>query len=178
MLRYFFILPVIAAALACSSCRSGPEESPKADARTAVAILNPTEGNEVKGMVTFTQLEDGVQIIAEISGLTPGEHGFHIHEFGDCSAPDGSSAGGHYNPTDEMHGGPDSSVRHVGDLGNVIADSTGNAKYERVDTVISLTGPDSIIGKSVIVHADADDYVTQPTGNAGKRLACGVIVAN
>lgn len=145
----------------------------------ALAELTPTEGNDVRGEVTFAQIEDGVLIVAEASGLTAGLHGFHIHETGDCSAPDATSAGGHFNPGGTPHGAPDASgsERHVGDLGNIEASIDGTARYERVDAVISLGGPNSIIGKAVIIHAGEDDYTSQPTGEAGGRLACGIIVS-
>lgn len=142
---------------------------------TAVAILNPTQGSEVYGRVAFAPVDKGILVVAEVHGLTPGKHGFHIHEKGDCSAPDGSSAGGHFNPTNMPHAGPDAEKRHVGDLGNIEADENGDAFYERVDTVIKLEGENSIIGKAVIVHSGVDDLETQPTGDAGGRLACGVI---
>lgn len=141
----------------------------------AVAVLSPTKGNSVAGTVTFTKVDGGVKIVADVTGLTPGQHGFHIHEFGDCSAPDAMSAGGHFNPTHMQHGGPDAEVRHAGDFGNLEADASGNAHYERVDKMISLDGAESIISHGVIVHAKADDLKTQPTGNAGARVACGAI---
>ncbi len=141
----------------------------------AVATIHPTKGNAVHGEVTFTQTANGIHVIADIEGLKPGKHGFHVHEHGDCSAPDASSAGGHFNPTSQKHGAPEAHERHVGDLGNIEADNQGHAHYDRVDAVIALEGPNSIIGKSVIVHADPDDFKTQPTGNAGGRLGCGVI---
>jgi superoxide dismutase, Cu-Zn family len=142
----------------------------------AVAVVQGLGEHKVKGKVTFTQKTDGVEVVAELTGLQPGEHGFHVHEFGDCSMADGKCAGGHFNPTNMPHAGPDSEKRHVGDLGNVKADSTGNAKYKRLDTMISLSGPNSIIGRSVIVHAKPDDFKTQnPPGNAGDRIGCGVI---
>lgn len=144
--------------------------------KEAHAYLNATSGNRVRGSVTFTAVEGGVKIIADIDNLTPGEHGFHIHEHGNCSASDASSAGGHFNPTNKQHAGPDAANRHEGDLGNLIADENGHAHYERIDKVISLNGPNSIIGKSVIVHEKADDYKTQPSGDSGDRVACGVIV--
>ena len=141
----------------------------------AVCVLHPTEGNDVGGIITFIQTKDGVKIVADVEGLTPGKHGFHIHEYGDCSSKDGKSAGGHFNPTNKKHGSPDAEERHVGDLGNLIANDQGRAHYERIDIVISLNGPYSIIGRGIIVHAGEDDFVTQPTGDAGARVACGVI---
>jgi len=148
----------------------------RADSVTkAVATLSPTQGNTVSGVVTFTKTDGGVKIVADVAGLTPGQHGFHIHEFGDCSATDAASAGGHFNPTHRQHGGPDAEMRHAGDFGNLDADASGKAHYERVDKVIALDGPESIIGHAVIVHAKADDLKSQPSGNAGARVACGVI---
>ncbi len=141
----------------------------------AVAVLVPTQGSSVNGTVTFTKVDNGVKIVADISGLTQGDHGFHIHEFGDCTSPDALSAGGHYNPSAMPHNAPDSNTRHEGDLGNITADASGKAHYERIDQDATLNGPDSVIGRSLIVHADADDFKTQPTGNSGARLACGVI---
>jgi Cu-Zn family superoxide dismutase len=142
----------------------------------AVAMVEGLGEHKVKGKVTFTQKEDGVEIVGEFTGLQPGQHGFHVHEYGDCSMADGKCAGGHFNPTGMPHAGPDDAKRHVGDLGNIKADSTGNASYKRVDTVISLNGPQSIIGRSVIIHAKPDDFKTQqPPGNAGDRIGCGVI---
>lgn len=141
----------------------------------AVAVLSPTQGNSVSGTVTFVKVQTGVKIVADVSGLTPGQHGFHVHEFGDCSAPDGASAGGHFNPSRMQHAGPDTGFRHAGDFGNLVVDASGKAHYERVDTMILLNGPNSIIGHAVIIHEKADDLKTQPTGNAGGRVACGVI---
>jgi Cu-Zn family superoxide dismutase len=141
----------------------------------AVAVLHSTQGNEAHGRVTFTQADSGIAIVADIEGLAPGEHGFHVHRFGDCTAPDGTSAGGHFNPDGMPHGAPSDAERHVGDLGNVTADDAGMAHYERTDDVIALSGPHSIIGRGIIVHAGADDLVSQPTGNAGPRVACGVV---
>lgn len=142
---------------------------------TAVAIMHPKGGSFVQGIVTFIMVPDGIKIIADVEGLTPGKHGFHIHEYGDCSAPDGTSSGGHFNPEDMPHGAPTDAQRHAGDLGNLIADSDGKAHYERTEDHISFVGPHSIIGLAVIVHTGEDDLVSQPTGNAGPRVACGVI---
>lgn len=148
-------------------------------AGSALARLKPTAGNAAAGEVTFTpEAGVGVRIRARVEALGPGLHGFHIHERGDCSAADASSAGGHYNPHDTPHGSPlgAAGTRHVGDLGNLTADSsTGEAVYERVDPLLTLTGPHTIVGRSVIVHAGEDDLTTQPTGGAGARIACGVI---
>jgi Cu-Zn family superoxide dismutase len=141
----------------------------------AIAVLSPTQGNEARGNLYFTRVKDGVRIDGEITGLKPGPHGFHIHEKGDCSAPDATSAGGHYNPDKMPHGSPSSTQRHAGDFGNIEANSSGVAKFSLIDHTATLDGPNSILGHAVIVHADPDDMKTQPTGNAGKRVACGVI---
>jgi len=147
----------------------------------AVAVLRPTEGNKASGMVTFTEVADGVRVDAHITGLTPGKHGFHVHEFGDCSSADGSAAGAsaagdHFNPAKNPHGAPDAGERHEGDMGNIEADASGAAKLNYVDHTLSLhDGAKSIIGRSVIVHEKADDLKSQPGGDAGGRIACGVI---
>jgi Cu-Zn family superoxide dismutase len=141
----------------------------------AVAELHGTKGNNVKGTVSFTKEENGITIVADIEGLTPGKHGFHIHEYGDCTADDGTSAGGHFNPENVKHGAPTDSVRHVGDLGNITADKDGNAHLEWTDPLLSFTGSHSIIGRAVVVHGGEDDLTSQPSGNAGPRVACGVI---
>jgi Cu-Zn family superoxide dismutase len=146
-----------------------------APATRAVAQLHPLGGSGVSGTVTFAPVAGGVQVSARLSGLTPGAHGFHVHEFGDCSAPDGTSAGGHFNPAGEPHGGPTDAHRHAGDMGNVTAGADGTATLEYVDSHLSFEGATSVLGRGVIVHARADDLKTQPTGNAGGRVACGVI---
>jgi superoxide dismutase, Cu-Zn family len=147
-----------------------------ASAQTATATVAPTAGNTAKGMVTFTQKGDKVTVTAQLSGLTPGGHGFHVHEKGDCSAPDATSAGGHFNPTGKQHGDPTAPDHHAGDMPMLQADASGNASLT-VD-VAGLTigsGGTDIVGKSVVIHKDADDFKTQPAGNSGPRLACGVI---
>ena len=141
----------------------------------AVAVLHPASSSQVRGVVLFVQKDGFVEITGEIVGLTPGPHGFHIHEFGDCSAPDATSAGEHFNPTGMPHGAPEDPRRHVGDLGNIVADAYGKATLRMTDKMIQLHGPNSIVGRSVILHANPDDFKSQPAGNAGPRLACGVI---
>jgi Cu-Zn family superoxide dismutase len=151
-----------------------PEE--KSAPLKAIAVLHPTQGNNITGTVTFTEVADGVQVQAEVTGLSPGKHGFHVHEFGDCSAADASSAGAHFNPTNQPHAAPDATARHVGDMGNVEADASGAAKLNYLDHNMSLANDrTSIIGRSVVVHAKADDLKSQPAGDSGARVACGVI---
>jgi Cu-Zn family superoxide dismutase len=148
-------------------------------AQNAVAELKPTQGNTVSGTTTFVERGDKVLVEGRLTGLPPGLHGFHVHEKGDCSAPDASSAGAHFNPTAKAHGNPLSGEHHVGDLGNVTADAQGNAvlviELPVRDFSLANNAPDSIVGRSLIVHADPDDLKTQPAGNSGKRVACGVI---
>lgn len=146
-----------------------------ADPTKAIAVLTPASESDVRGIVTFTQSAEGVKIVADITGLSPGKHGFHIHEFGDCSGKDATSAGGHYNPTSHPHAGPEADKHHVGDMGNLEADASGKAHLELTDKNMKLTGAAGIIGYAVIVHEKADDLKTQPTGDAGGRVACGVI---
>ena len=143
--------------------------------KKAICVLSPTMNNHVTGIITFTQTDNGVLVVADIQGLTEGKHGFHIHQYGDCSGEDGKTTGGHFNPLNKKHGAPGDVERHVGDLGNVIADASGKAHLEMEDHIIQLNGPNSIIGRAIIVHAGEDDFTTQPTGNAGARVASGVI---
>ncbi len=145
------------------------------ETQKAIAVLSPASDSKVMGTITFTKSGDGVKVVADITGLTPGKHGFHIHEFGDCSDPKAASAGGHFNPGKHQHGAPDASDRHAGDLGNIEADASGKAHLELTDKAMKLSGDESILGHAVIVHEKADDLKTQPTGDAGGRLACGVI---
>lgn len=176
-IRFELVIPTLALAVVLSGCAQQQEaEQPGRPAvNKAVAVLHPTEGSEVHALVSFTREAEGVHVVAHVEGLEPGDHGFHIHEFGDCSAADATSAGGHYNPEDVPHGGPESPQHHVGDLGNITADENGVATLEQVFPFLSLGGQQSIIGRAVIVHADADDLSSQPTGAAGARLACGVV---
>lgn len=145
-----------------------------------IAILTPTAGNDVTGSVTFAQDGDKVTVTAKVMGLEPdSKHGFHIHEFGDISSADGTSAGGHFNPEGHDHALPTTEIRHAGDLGNLATNAEGTAELTvTVDNVSLMEGADAIVGRSVIVHEKADDG-GQPTGNAGPRVAMGVIgVAN
>jgi superoxide dismutase, Cu-Zn family len=141
----------------------------------AVAILIHTKkGQGVEGRVTFTPSNETMHVHAEISGLTPGDHGFHIHEFGVWS-DDGMASGGHFNPTMQKHAGIDTPKRHIGDLGNITANANGNATLDLDDPSLTFHGPTSIIGRGVVVHEKADDLKSQPSGDAGGRLAVGVI---
>ena len=172
----FMFVAAIATAVNAQTMNSNMHmPAAKSMVNKAVCVIYPTQGNNVTGTVTFTKVEGGVKVVADLKGLAKGKHGIHIHECGDCSAADGTSAGGHFNPMGESHGAPMDAMRHAGDMGNIEADATGNAHLEYIDKNISFEGMASIIGRSVIVHKDEDDLKTQPTGNAGARVACGVI---
>ena len=162
---------LLAALLAgCAGMDAGPGAS-------AIAVLAPTAGSTTTGQVRFAQTGRRVVVSGEVRGLKPNaEHGFHVHEKGDCSSRDGMSAGGHYNPTGAPHGRHGAGLHHAGDLPSLRADANGVASFRFESSTISVgSGPADIVGKGLIVHRDPDDYTTQPTGNAGARLACAVI---
>ena len=161
---------------ACASPKGGTiYEDP-----SAIAVLAPTQGSLVHGAVTFVRTSGVALVQVNMTGFEPNStHGLHIHESGDCTARDGSSAGGHFNPTSSGHGGPKDSSRHSGDLGNITADSKGMIySSSKIGDVAFGTGPDSIIGRGLVVHADKDDLKSQPAGNSGARVACGTITRN
>ena len=168
---------IAAAAVICLLAGCGMMESRTGRASTAKATLQPNKDSDVKGAATFAQQGEKVQLVANISGLKPGqEHGFHIHEKGDCNSGDGMGAGGHFNPLGKPHAHPSMPERHAGDMFALKSDDYGNATLSIELDVITVTeGPTGIVGRGLIVHAQADDYNTQPTGNAGARVACGVI---
>lgn len=173
MNRQGLVLAALAAA-ALAGCQSMSPGGPA----LASAGLKSTTGNKTVGEVTFEQVGAKVRVTAQVIGLKPNqEHGFHIHELGNCGSGDGMSAGGHFNPYGKPHGRGES--RHAGDLPNLKADAKGRAKLAvDVDVITVTPGPASIIGRGIIVHAQPDDYASQPVGNAGARMACGVIKAN
>jgi len=143
--------------------------------RVLVAVMTATAGNKAQGTVTFTGTKDGIQVDAIITGLTPGDHAIHIHQYGDLRKQDGKGTGGHYNPEGHDHALPSTEMRHAGDLGNLSADADGNASYSITIDNVTLAGTHNpIIGRGVIIHAKVDDG-GQPTGNAGARVSQGVI---
>lgn len=149
-------------------------------AQGAVAQIAPTQGNTVTGSLALAQSPQGVHITGSIQGLKPdAEFGFHVHEKGDCTAPDGSSAGGHFNPTQAPHGNPAGASHHAGDMLNIHSNAEGVAQVDATAAGTSLHGDPGtdVIGKAIVVHESPDDYTTQPSGNSGKRVACGVIAA-
>ena len=155
-----------------------PEEvSNEPAAASAVATIEAKSDSGVSGSATFTEVDGQVMLTLEIAGATPGEHAFHLHEIGDCSAADGTSAGGHWNPTGDPHGQWGVDGFHLGDVGNLVVDEEGNASLTVATNLWSIgTGDDNdVVGRAVIVHAGVDDFSTQPTGAAGGRIGCGVI---
>lgn len=164
-------LITVASVLVISACASTSMSGPRAEAK-----MEARSGSSVAGMVSFSQQGNTLMVEAKISGLTPGEHGFHIHESGDCSAADASSAKGHFNPGAKSHGHHAGMERHGGDMPNLVADAYGNASFKAEVSMLTL-GSDAtgIMNRSVVIHADPDDYKSQPAGNSGKRIACGTI---
>jgi Cu-Zn family superoxide dismutase len=148
------------------------------EGKFASAKLEGKSGSRAWGNVSFRELGDKVEVRGDVRDLPPGRHfGFHVHEKGDCSAPDAMSAGGHFNPAGKPHGHPDKSPeRHAGDMPNLRSDAEGNAVYAFTTNLLAVSpGPTSVVGRAVVVHANPDDYSSQPAGNAGPRIACGLI---
>jgi Cu-Zn family superoxide dismutase len=143
---------------------------------SAVATLSPTTGQTAAGTVQLTQMADGsVEVQVDLTGVAPGVHGFHVHDKGDCG-DDGNAAGGHFNPGVSPHGAPSTPAHHAGDFGNVSANDAGEVHTRFTTRSVTLeTGPNSAVGHAIILHANPDDLTTQPTGNAGGRIACGVV---
>ena len=157
---------------------TAPVATPVAEKVTAKADLSATEGHTASGSLSLEVEPQGLRIRGELAGLDAnGEHGFHIHENGDCSAPDASSAGAHFNPHGSAHGKPDAGAHHAGDMFNVTADAQGAGRVDALVTGVSLRDGDAgdVLGKAIVVHKKADDYVSQPSGDSGDRIACGVI---
>jgi Cu-Zn family superoxide dismutase len=157
-----------------AACAAMPPAAPK-----AMAVLEAKSGSSVTGRVDLTEKAGQVRAHVELAGLPPNsEHGFHVHEKGDCSAPDGASAGGHFNPGSTAHGRAGVPPHHAGDLPSITADAHGNVRADLVLEGMTLSaGPSSIVGRAFVVHRDRDDFTSQPAGNSGPRIACGVIVA-
>ena len=184
-MRQLLLSPLFAASLllpAVTSCAGmahhdgdGAHHEHADAAGSLVAVMTPTAGNEARGTVTFAAAGHGVVCTATISGLTPGDHAIHIHEFGDIRLDNGKACGGHYNPEGHDHALPTSGMRHAGDLGNLTADAAGNASYTIALDNVTIDGDHNpIVGRSIIIHVGPDDG-GQPTGNAGARVAQGVI---
>jgi len=156
------------AALACAHSKSGP---------MAMATLSPTTGQTARGTVHFTDTADGTEVVVDLTNVPPGVHGFHIHEGASC-ADDAKAAGGHFNPDNAPHAAPDAASHHAGDFGNVTADDKGEVHTTFVTHSITVAaGTKSVVGHAVVLHANPDDLTSQPAGNAGPRIACGVTTA-
>jgi Cu-Zn family superoxide dismutase len=164
----------VAAAVLASGCETFEAQGPRAAAR-----LEAAQGNPVWGSVSFVETGGAVLVRADVRGLRAGgEFGFHVHEKGDCSSADFMSAGGHFNPGGKPHAHHGKPERHAGDLQNLKADSEGNATYAFETKLLTVTkGPNSVVGRAVVIHANPDDYTSQPAGNSGPRIACGLIRA-
>jgi len=147
-----------------------------ASSKTLEVAFQPKSGSQLAGKATLTETPEGVKVALALEGLPPGEHGAHVHEKGDCSAPDGASAGGHFNPAGNPHALPTGNPRHLGDLGNVTIGADGKGTLEIVATGANLKDgdPNSFAGRAIIVHEKQDDG-GQPTGNAGGRIGCAEI---
>lgn len=171
----FFVAATTVALLGQTAFAEDEKMAMPAAPTKAVAVLVPTEGMEVSGTIMFEQAGDGVKVTGEVKGLTPGKHGFHIHEFGDLTSADGKSAGGHFNPTNHEHAAPDAEMHHAGDLGNIEANAEGVATIEITEEALKMSGPTSILGRGLVVHAGEDDLKSQPSGEAGARAAVAVI---
>jgi Cu-Zn family superoxide dismutase len=143
---------------------------------TATAVIQSKSGSNIQGSLNFSQSGDIVLVSGYISGLKPNSaQGIHIHEKGDCTASDAMSAGGHYNPESTQHGRHDLPMHHAGDLPNIVSDANGNVRYLAKLKTISLIGDSSILGRALVIHRDADDYTSQPSGNSGPRIGCALI---
>ena len=176
-MQRFALAAAAAATLALAGCAGVMPGHGAMHGPSATAQLEATRGNHVTGTVHFIQMGDQMQIRSDILGLAPhSEHGFHVHEKGDCSSGDGNSAGGHFNPHKTPHGMAMGAEHHTGDLPSIRANAQGVAHIDvKIGGVRVGSGMDDIVGRGLIVHRDPDDFTTQPTGNAGPRLACAVI---
>jgi Cu-Zn family superoxide dismutase len=179
-LRLAALTAGIAALAAVAACASPGDANlrTQTSARLAASasVPQPSAQSPVQGSLQFSQLRSVVSVSGVVTGLKPNAtHAFHVHEKGDCSAADFSSAGSHFNPTGQPHGAHGGGGHHLGDMPPLVADASGTARVSFNSESLQLTGPHSIIGKAVIVHRDPDDVNAQPVGNAGPRLACGVI---
>jgi|LNFM01.2.fsa_nt_gb Cu-Zn family superoxide dismutase len=180
-----FALAVLALSCTKSATTTTPSDGPQAPEGTHE---NPAKGARAElqspggivGTLVFRETSEGLAVDGSITGLTPGAHGFHVHDVGECAAPTFESAGPHFDPTKAPHAGPTAASHHLGDLGNIDADEAGRAEVHAVASELSLdaAASGSILGRSIVVHAKADDMQTQPSGDSGDRIACGVIVAD
>lgn len=169
-MKKFSILAAMILVLATLGCASS-------STLTATAVMEPKSGSNVSGTVMFEEILEGtVRVTVDLKGVPEGVHGFHVHEFGSCNSDDGSSAGGHFNPVGTPHAGPGDMMRHAGDMGNLVAGPDGTIRTSLTFTSFTLSpGVTSAAGLAVILHASRDDLTSQPTGDAGGRIACGIV---
>jgi len=174
--RTLLALAPVALFAACSGSKSPATAAAPPTGPTAVAAIEARSGSSLTGIAKFVQNGDAVHVTVDVSNATPGTHAVHLHEKGDCSAPDATSAGGHFNPGHMEHGSPDAAAHHAGDFGNMTVGEEGHGHIELDTTMLTvLPGDRSVVGRAVVVHANEDDMHTQPTGNAGGRIGCGVV---
>lgn len=175
VLSFTTVLFISAVLVSCSSHKKDKKPGPP---KAAQASIKSVTMPQLSGSVTFEQRGDGLYMVTHVSGLKPNSNfGFHIHQYGKCEGPDYKSAGDHFNPYNHKHSGPDKADRHLGDLGNLTSDNKGHAMKELLVSP-DVKDLDMIVGKAVIVHAKPDDFKTQPTGNSGGRIACGLVEFN
>ena len=176
IVRTVLALAPVALLFGCSSAAPSPRAAAPPAGPTASAAIEARSGSTLAGTATFTQHDNVVHVVVEVSNAPQGVHAVHLHEKGDCSAPDAASAGGHFNPTGMAHGSPDAPAHHAGDFGNMTVGEDGHGKLELDSTMLTVTpGDKSVVGRAIVVHAKADDMTTQPSGNAGGRIGCGVV---
>ena len=174
------LLLLVCVSIAWMSCDLIEEIiAPPTVSQQAIAVIGSASGSNLTGTAIFTQSGDTITATIEILNVSPGLHAVHIHEKGDCSSPDGKSAGGHWNPTNVAHGKWGEGEFHLGDIGNITVGEDGTGTIELTTDLWEIgTGSDiDVVGKGIIVHADPDDFISQPSGNAGARIGCGVIVS-
>ena len=174
-IAFGFGAALVAAATGCASSKSVPAVEPMNGPHVSASIEGRS-GSTLTGTATFTQVGGAVHIVVDVNNAPEGVHAVHLHEKGDCSAPDGSSAGGHFNPTHMPHGSPEGPNHHAGDFGNMTVGADGHGHLELDSRTLTIAaGEMSVVGHAVVVHANPDDFATQPTGNAGGRIGCGVV---
>ena len=175
---FFLLIGISIILMGCERARQHVDVLSTVPAEQAHAMIDASSDSGVTGVAVFTQNGDEITLTVEIQGASPGLHAVHIHANGDCSSPDGKSAGGHWNPTDVAHGKWGEGEFHLGDIGNITVGEDGTGRITLTTDLWEIgTGSDiDVVGKGIIVHADADDFVSQPSGAAGARIGCGVIV--
>ncbi|MCB0272466.1 MAG: superoxide dismutase family protein [Bdellovibrionales bacterium] len=177
---YLYIALILTFVAACNTSSKAPSAA-KEKALTATATISGKSGQHVQGTIVLIQVKDGVTLQIDLTGLEPNSlHGFHIHEIGDCTDDDAKSAGGHFNPGEVQHGGPEDQHRHAGDMGNLHSDAKGEVHTLVKNRMVTLDNQEStsVVNRAIIIHESKDQFDAQPAGNAGARIGCGVIRVN